>query len=52
MRIQQIQTSGTPQCPWLRTRNLLAVMLVHAALDLLSNAPDLLGAFGFVPQAG
>jgi membrane protease YdiL (CAAX protease family) len=32
---------------WLRTRNLLAVMLVHAALDLLSNAPDLLGAFGY-----
>jgi uncharacterized protein len=35
---------------WLRTRNLLAVMLVHAAFDLLSNAPDLLNAFGFAPQ--
>jgi len=32
---------------WLRTRNLLAVMLVHAAFDLLSNAPDLLRAFGY-----
>ncbi len=32
---------------WLRTRNLLAVMLVHAAMDLLSNAPDLLRAFRF-----
>lgn len=37
---------------WLRTRNLLAVMLVHAAMDLLSNAPDLLSAFGFVQQGG
>ena len=36
---------------WLRTRNLLAVMLVHAAMDLLSNAPDLLRAFGFA-QSG
>lgn len=35
---------------WLRTRNLLAVMLVHAAFDLLSNAPNLLNAFGFSPQ--
>jgi membrane protease YdiL (CAAX protease family) len=35
---------------WLRTRNLLAVMLAHAALDLLSNAPDLLGAFGYAQQ--
>lgn len=36
---------------WLRTRNLLAVMLVHAAMDLLSNASDLLNAFGFVQQS-
>ncbi|MFM9864379.1 MAG: lysostaphin resistance A-like protein [Micropepsaceae bacterium] len=36
---------------WLRTRNLLAVMLVHAAMDLLSNAPDLLRAFGFAQQS-
>lgn len=32
---------------WLRTRNLLALMLVHAAMDLLSNASDLLHAFGY-----
>lgn len=36
---------------WLRTRNLLAVMLVHAAMDLLSNASDLLTAFGFAQSA-
>jgi hypothetical protein len=37
---------------WLRTRNSLAVRLAHAALDLLSNAPDLLGAFGYVQHGG
>lgn len=31
---------------WLRTRNLLVVVLVHAATDLLSNAPSLFQAFG------
>ena len=31
---------------WLRTRNLLLVILVHAATDLLSNAPDLFASFG------
>ncbi len=31
---------------WLRTRNLLVVVLVHAATDLLSNASSLFEAFG------
>jgi membrane protease YdiL (CAAX protease family) len=31
---------------WLRTRNLLVVVLFHAATDLLSNASELFGAFG------
>ena len=33
---------------WLRTRNLLLVVLVHAATDLLSNAPELFESFGLV----
>ncbi|MEQ1755187.1 MAG: CPBP family intramembrane glutamic endopeptidase [Micropepsaceae bacterium] len=36
---------------WLRTRNLLVVMLVHAATDLLSNASDIMGAIGIAPIA-
>lgn len=34
---------------WLRTRNLLVVILVHAATDLLSNAPKLLDALQVIP---
>ncbi len=34
---------------WLRTRNLLVVVLFHAATDLLSNASELFGAFGLAP---
>ena len=37
---------------WLRTRNLLAVMLIHAATDLLSNASEIMGAIGIVQHAG
>jgi membrane protease YdiL (CAAX protease family) len=37
---------------WLRTRNLLAVMLIHAGTDLLSNASEIMGAIGIVQHAG
>jgi membrane protease YdiL (CAAX protease family) len=35
---------------WLRTRNLVAVVLIHAATDLLSNSVELMGAFGLLVQ--
>ena len=34
---------------WMRTRNLPAVIVIHAATDLLSNLPDLVKPFGLVP---
>jgi hypothetical protein len=33
----------------MRTRNLPAVIVIHAATDLLSNLPDLVKPFGLVP---
>jgi membrane protease YdiL (CAAX protease family) len=36
---------------WMRTRNLAVVILIHAATDLLSNATEVMSAFGFVTLA-
>jgi hypothetical protein len=33
----------------MRTRNLPAVMIIHAATDLLPNLPDFVKPFGLVP---